>query len=105
MSHEVSISIRALTTSVISPSVRMNSGSVSSFTTGFTRKFTRPKSNATMISVTVFFPVSSPVSVMSWSSQIATSSAAALAIVLTTKFFMCLIVADMIGPMAGADAR
>ena len=50
-SHEVSSSIRALTTSVNRPSVRMNSGSVSSFTTGLTRKFTRPKSSATRISV------------------------------------------------------
>lgn len=75
----------------------MNKGNVSSWTTGFTRKFTSPKISATRIRVRALRPVLPPSSVMLPMSQMATASAPALAIVLTTKFFMCLIVADMIG--------
>ncbi|GAA2486793.1 hypothetical protein GCM10010393_17380 [Streptomyces gobitricini] len=64
-----------------------------------------PKTRATRTSDSVFLPVLSPVRVMSASNQIATARAAAFAIVLTRKFIMCLIVADMIGPSAGADGR
>ncbi|GHE03769.1 hypothetical protein GCM10010339_32510 [Streptomyces alanosinicus] len=64
---------------------------------GFTSQFTRPKISATTISVPAFLAVLSPVRVILSNSHTATARAPALAIVLTTKFFMCLIVADRIG--------
>jgi diacylglycerol O-acyltransferase/trehalose O-mycolyltransferase len=76
--HDVSSSMRALTTKVNSPSVRMNSGKVSTRTTGRMIALTSPKMTATPSSVRTRFPVVPGPTVMPPTSQAAAASAAAL---------------------------
>src|SRR5690242_9858608 len=77
----VRISIKAFTTNVNRPRVRMLIGRVKSSTSGRMRTFTNPKISATMISVSQSWRVGWPVAALRWipgTTQAAASKATAL---------------------------